>query len=484
MTFLFEVHPVRCFLKKNYGFETLDSVFVETSHKVLGLPKESDWVLYAPYSDKTLLRNVLTYNLAGKFGRYSPRTKYCELFINDDYRGVYVLVEKIKHDNHRVDIATLKPTELAGDSLTGGYILKIDRGYDGTNGFVSNYSKDGSVKIYPNSDINGYPINFVFVYPKPEDIKNEQKNYIHNYVSDFENTLKSSNFADPINGYAKYIDVASFVDHFLINEFSKNVDAYRLSAFFYKDKDSKGGKLTAGPVWDYDLTFGNADYYDGQLTTGWVYNIFPMVEQAPPPFWWKKLMTDPAFQNKLKCRWTQLRQNILNTDSINLFIDKNVALLSEAQQRNFSTFPILNQWIWPNNIVPGSYDGEITYFKNWISSRLIWMDSNLPGSGDCTTSTNQIEKENSWITVSPNPFFNQLDFSIATKITGKVDISIMDISGRKIAAITGHNAGEDLIHFYWNGKSASGNTIPEGLYIYTISINQQIIKTGKIVKAR
>ncbi|MFM2039455.1 MAG: hypothetical protein RLZZ493_44, partial [Bacteroidota bacterium] len=245
------------FPQKSYGFETrnTDGSILDTI--ILGMPIEHDWILYAPYNDKTCLRNNITYDLSSKMGHYAAKSKLCELVVNGQYQGIYYLMEKIKRDQNRVDIAKLLPTDNSGDELTGGYIFKIDKTTgNGNIAWTSNY---------PAAD--GSPINFQHHYPNPDEITFQQNAYIHAYVDSFENALNGPNFADPLIGYRKYIKHKSFIDFMLLNEISKNVDGYRLSSFLHKEKNSNGGELRMGPVWDFNLAWWNADYCNGNLST-------------------------------------------------------------------------------------------------------------------------------------------------------------------------------------------------------------------------
>ena len=224
--------------KTPYRFETVNEAGENNNVSLLGMPEENDWVLYAPWQDKSMIRNIITYRMSNDLGKYAPRTKFIELYLNDEYRGVYVLMEKIKRDANRVNISKLNPDEVTGDDLTGGYILKFDWFFTGDNlgGFESEI--DGNIYNYH--------------YPKPSDIVAEQENYIINYINDFETIMSSDQYADQFTGYPSVLNVDSFVDFILLQELAKNVDAYRLSTYIYKDKESVDNRLTAGPVWDFD----------------------------------------------------------------------------------------------------------------------------------------------------------------------------------------------------------------------------------------
>ena len=242
------------FPKKQYRLELQNEDGSNRNVSLLGMPKENDWILYAPYSDKSLIRNILAYKLARDMGYYAPRTKLCELILNGEYMGVYVLMEKIKRDKNRVNINSLNPDELEGEDLTGGYIIKIDRSQGDKSWF-------SPIRPIPNGQ---QQTEFVYEYPKSEDIVPEQEIYIREYITDFEQALNSPDFRDPNLGYKPYINVESFVDFLLLNEVTRNVDAYRLSTYMYKDKN---GPLTMGPIWDFNLAFGNADYCEGGSPT-------------------------------------------------------------------------------------------------------------------------------------------------------------------------------------------------------------------------
>ena len=245
------------FLKKSYGFETKSIDLVDMDVSLLGMPAETDWVLYAPYTDKTMIRDVFTYTMDASLGHYSPRCRYVELFLNGKYEGVYVLMEKIKRNTNRVDIAKLLITDTTGENLTGGYIIKIDKitGGGGGVGWYSDYSN-----VYGKT-------YYQYEYPKSNEITIEQKSYIQSYVRGMEKALYLEKFTGT-GSYHEYLNDSSFIDFMIINEFAKNVDGYRLSSYLYKGKNKM---MNCGPIWDFNLTYGNADYYNAWTTTGFQY---------------------------------------------------------------------------------------------------------------------------------------------------------------------------------------------------------------------
>lgn len=355
--------------KKSYGFETWDSINQEIDTGFLGLPPQSDWILNANYYDKTLMRNVLSYQLFNNMDHYAPRTRFCEVFLNGQYLGVYALMEKIKRDPNRVDIAKLNVWDTTGDQLTGGYIVKIDK-FTGSGG-------DGFYSNYPPSNTTGNDHIFVqYEYPNETEIQPAQKNYIQQYMDSFETALFSSNYQSPAIGFRRYAGERTFMDYMFLNELSKNVDGYRLSTYFYKDKQSKGGKLKAGPAWDYDIAWMNANYCEAQVDTGWAFNHDYVCAGDATPAYWERMMTDTLFREHARCRWFSLRLTTLNKDSLYAYIDSTVAYLNEAQQRNFVQWPILGVATWPEPTpLPQTYMEEIQRLKGWINDRLTWLDA-------------------------------------------------------------------------------------------------------------
>jgi hypothetical protein len=429
------------FPKKPYRIETVDSVGNNLNVSLLGMPRENDWVLHNPYSDKSLLRNVMAYKISNDIGVYASRTRLCELVVNYEYQGVYVLMEKIKRDNDRVNIAETDSNDVAGDSLTGGYILKLDKS-DGED--VGGWGSD-----------NG--IFYQYHYPKPRDILPQQETYIQNYMQDFEDIFDRANIDD----YLTVVDLQSFVDHFIVNEISRNIDAYRLSAYMYKDSDSRDGRLTMGPVWDFNLSFGNGNYYDGWETSGW--NLDHLIDETggdfSPPFWWGPIRNDDAFLNLLSQRWWTLRQTVLHTDAIMNYIDGIVDSLDEAQTRNFEKWQILGQYVWPNWFVADTYQEEIDFMKGWLNDRLIWMDSRIPKP----TNVEPIPDKFNLAQNYPNPFNPVTTIEFSLPVAEKVRLTIYDIAGREVLRLVDLNykAGIHEVDF-------DGEALASGIYFYRI----------------
>lgn len=455
------------FPKKQYALETQDTLGENLNVSLLGLPQENDWILYAPYSDKSLLRNVLAYKLSNDIGRYTSRTRFCELVLNGDYRGIYVLMEKIKRDRNRIDISRLNPDEISGDDLTGGYIIKIDK-WAGENigGWYSPFAP------YPGSSSG---IFYQYHYPKPDEIVYEQELYIQGVINSYESTMFGSGFADTVNGYHKYIDVGSFIDFFILNEIGKNVDGYRLSSFFYKDRDSIDSILYTGPIWDFNLAFGNADYYEGGSTSGWQVEINHQTQfvqwndQFKVPFWWEKLLMDEAFSNRLHCRWLELRDHEFTLMRMHAYIDSIVLVLDEAQQRNFQRWPILGTYVWPNLQVFDTYVEEVSYLKNWIHTRLLWMDTNMFGS--CASYTHKdtdiTPRVFSLAQNYPNPFNPLTKIKFSLPRGDKVKIELYNTIGQRVEILLNQpmKAGHHEIEF-------NAQNLSSGIYFYRIEAGE------------
>lgn len=365
-------HSSQGFPKKQYGVELRDSLGNSVNVPLLGMPSESDWVLNASFTDKTFLRNVLAFKLGNDMGRYASRTRFCEVVIDNEYMGLFILEEKVKRDKARVNIKKLETTDISGDALTGGYIMKIDRIDPGDKYFNSVFPS-----VYPKTPGQPSPITYVHVYPNAQNILPVQEDYIKNYITQFETSLSKSTYTDPFLGYYDFVDMDALVDYSLASEFVKTVDAYRLSAYMYKNRDSEGGKLVFGPMWDYDISFGLADYANAWLSSGWEADINPYEGIWSSPFWVKKIFADPVFKNKFAKRWSELKSTVFNVSAIISYLDKTILEITDARIRNFIRWPILGVYQWPEYYVGQTYEDEVLYLKGWIIRRYSWIDANL-----------------------------------------------------------------------------------------------------------
>lgn len=354
------------FPKVPYGFSTVDATGNDLDVSLLGYPEEHDWILLNPYNDKTFMRDVLIYDIARSLNWYASRTRFIELVIDKDYKGIYVLLEKVKRDDGRVDIAKMSSTMNSGDSLSGGYIFKIDKltGNSGLGWYTSNY--------------NVFLQNHV---PDWNQITPQQQSYLQGYVDSFEASLLSPFFTHPDSGYRHFANVYSFADYFILHEVSNNVDGYRLSTFIHKDRDSRCGRFTMGPLWDFNLSFGNANYCNGYEYQGW--QMYQGCGDGSS-YWINKMLQDSWFKNLLSCRYQQLRQGALSTNSLLARVDAYALQLKDAAVRDSTRWQTIGNWIWPNGWVASSWQGELDSMKVWMTHRMNWIDQNMfPSTTGC-----------------------------------------------------------------------------------------------------
>jgi hypothetical protein len=445
--------------KKTYKIHTLNAQFQKAEIALLGMPPEEDWILKGVYIDKSLIRDDFTYALSRQMGNYSSRTQFFELVVDGDYRGVYILTEKVKRDPYRINIAKLKEDEVTGNELTGGYIIKLD-GTEPTD--------EGWYSAYPSNATQDSSNFFIYEYPNPDSMPFQQKQYIKNYFDKLEYTFTTSWWNHPDTGYGKYIHIPSFVDNFIMNELSRNVDGYRKSTFFYKDRDDNGdGRLHSGPLWDYELGWGNCSYNGGNNAAGWQYQWYAYNNYVP--FWWWQFMADPAFKSQLKCRYTYLRSTVLSQANMFAYIDSMAARLGESQQRNFTKWPIMGTYIAPNPMpVPPDYDAEVARVKNWITNRLNWMDANMPGN--CTDiSVPEIDLGESSVMVFPNPFSSQFNIAYKLNSAARVKTELQNLLGETVLLIAeGEKSGGT-----WQQEVSAA--LPAGVYLLKMTVNEKVL---------
>ena len=407
------------FPKPGYSIEIRDEKGEGTDVSMFGLPPSDDWVLHGPYVDKSMLRNSLAHWLFRQAGRYSPRTKHFDLYINGVYRGVYVLIEKIKRGKYRVDVSKLKETDVSGDDVTGGYIWAFDKTGTNTGGAGS-----GSVNDEGFSTSDG--LNVILHYPKKDKIQKEQEDYLKKYLNDLEALFKNGGSG---NGYENYVDVGSALDYVLHQEVTNNADSYWCSFFLHKPKDSKGGKVTLGPPWDFNLAMSNGTSpenggnnggwngggwgggfgmggFGSSGTTGWQIENSQksgqgfMMSSLMAPKWLLGMWKDNTYQSELKARWAELRSGVWHTKTLDAYLDSMKTYLKNAADRNFKRWPNLGKASGQNDADPepmkycngssgggmgmamGGYnattwDGEVEHLRKKMKERMAWMDEQL-----------------------------------------------------------------------------------------------------------
>ena len=349
--------------KKPYGFTTLmEDDESNNNVNLLGMPSENDWVLNSLAYDPSMVRDYLSYTLSSNMGNYAPRVKYIEVIVNDDYKGVYILTEKIKRDSDRVNLTKIADFDNTAPEVTGGYIVKADK----ING------DDEVAWTMPNS--GGWETNFLHHYPKTEDITGQQADYIENIFYDLATQTNPANTSIS-DGYPSIIDIPSFVDYMIMAELASNPDAYQFSTFFHKDR---AGKLRAGPIWDYNLSFGNDLFVFGFDRS--FYDIWQFEFENTGAKFWKDLFQEDSFNCYIAKRWLELTaiNQPLNFVTISNLIDEYFNLLAESQERELQRWPPEDGW-------PTVADQEenIIEMKVWIENRINWMNNNIGSSDNC-----------------------------------------------------------------------------------------------------
>ncbi|MDD6210379.1 MAG: CotH kinase family protein [Bacteroidales bacterium] len=356
--------------KKPFSVRTQNEKGKKKEVSILGMGADSDWALLAPFSDKSMIRDVLTFDLARDYFDYTPTGKYCELVLEGVYQGIYIVAARVRRGTSRLNLP--EPGE-SGDALTGGYHLEIDRSWDDP-GFFSKYKpRDAYGKEKGNN------IYFQYKYPEKEDYDNgmqKQEQYIQDFINRFEDALNGDDFKDSVDGYRAFLDVTSTIDFIFTQEITRNVDGYRLSTPIYKYNNAKDSLLKFS-IWDFNISLGNANYMDGQYTTGWVYDNNRFDDANLVPFWFKRLMEDESFYHEMKERWSLYRSTNYSEENVHHKIDSLTNLLGEASVRNFEAWPILGKWVWPNAYVGNTWEGEINYLKGYITDRIHWIDEQL-----------------------------------------------------------------------------------------------------------
>ncbi len=327
-------------------------VKLDTASPVLDMPSHKDWVLLANYADKTLMRNAVGMELSRRAGLpWTPRLRFVEVYLNDEFLGNYQLGEKIEVAPERVAITEMSTSDISTPNLTGGYLLEAD--------FFE--------RIDPTTDrffttIEG--INFVMKSPSDSDVTNEQAKYIHQYTQDVETAILSRNY-DRDTGYPSLIDVDSLINWYLVQEVMKNVDSvFASSVYVVKDRNSK---MAMGPVWDFDFAAGNLDYEPlAMYPEGW----YVSAQSA----WFDYLMQDKAFKKQVKKRWDKIKKQMKKIDG---YVAELNSQLKYSQAENFKRWPILDTYVWPNAVVLGSHEAEVAYLTKWLKARVKWIDKNI-----------------------------------------------------------------------------------------------------------
>ena len=432
----------------------------------MGLPEENGFVLNAPFGDKSLMRNVLSYGLFDKIGHYSPRTRFVEVILNGDFQGLYVLTEKIKRDKNRVDIAKITPKDTTAEDISGGYLLRIDK-ISGMEPYE--YWESTVNPLFPDKN----KIIYQFFDPDYYELTLAQRDYVKGYMQEFDEALVGDNFKDPATGYRSYLDIPSFVDLMILNEFTKDVDAFRLSHYFYKQKVTKGGKLVSGPPWDYNLTFGNSDFTtDFHLPENWIHPHRVAI------YWWDRAMQDPWFANQLHCRWDELYETVMSPESMSAMIDSTYLALDRATERNFTRWPILGTYVWPNSFVGTSYGHEMGFLRIWIGDRLNWMNDRWGGM--CLVASDQAIQliSDPRLKVFPNPSdLSNTYLSLSHYSATELSIRLYDLSGKRVYQTEITYSGSEYAF-----PLPNLSFLPSGIYTLEVTDGQSLREITKLLK--
>ncbi len=344
--------------KRPYRIELRDAAGDDLGAALLGMPADADWVLHAPFTDKSLLRNKLFYDLGRELGLASPRAELCELYVNHDggpigpadLRGVYLLVERIEINPDRVAVAELSAGDDAPDHVSGGYLMK----------FEASVARPPIVPGFGSLEVFGAP-------------SAAQLAWLGAHLAAFRDVLGGQDFADPELGYAAWIDTPSFIDLLVINELSRDQDAYVRSAYFHKDR---GGLVTAGPLWDYNLVAGTGGYFDNTNTEGWQWQHR---YNAGEHGWFVRLMEDPAFAAAFAARWRALRAGLLSDAGIADRIERYAAPIGDAATRNFELWDNLGEQRVNGFESPTAptWAGQLEALRDWLRRRSAWIDAEL-----------------------------------------------------------------------------------------------------------
>ena len=302
--------------------------------EVLGMPEDKKWIFLAEYSDKTMMRNKIAFEMGYISDLdWTPASHFAEVFVNNEYNGTYNISQKVEESDYRVVI---------GDT---GYLLEIDD--------ITHIEAD---------DVTFYTGNFLINIKEPDlTVASSEYIYINDLINEFETVLMSDQFTNPTTGYASYIDIPSFIDWYLISEITKNQDSKEYSSIYLNV--IPGQKIKMGPLWDFDLAFGNVDYSECEFPTG-----FWVKDHA----WYSRLFEDPDFVDQIKARFTYFRNN---QDYILDKMDFYADYLSLAQEENNDKWNTIGTYVWPNPVVYNTYEEEVNHLKNWYNERMNWLDS-------------------------------------------------------------------------------------------------------------
>lgn len=430
--------------KKSYNIELKDMLGVTQDRSLLGMASHNDWVLAANYTDRSLIRNMFTYILARRSNTTAPDSRFVELVFDGDYMGVYQLIAKPRRDKDRINVE--KQEQFQTENITGGYIFKFDKPGNTYKSFKS---------------LSG--VNLYAVYPEYRDMSSEQINYINAYWDSIFVSQQDKFLLDSIKGYRNFIDIDSYLDFTIFNEICRNSDGFRFSTYMHKPANEK---MHYGPLWDFDLTYGNSSAQGGSSTSGWLHS-----QGSNAVCMQKSFFKDTLLVQQFRNRYKSLRQGMLSDAYLTYLADSIATSIKDATERNFKAWPYnghaMVSWVGtPTASTDASNDLE--YMKKWTTARLKWMDENIDKlyyplkvvvSQESKIATD--EPCSAWLTDGGRSLSV---YSPATMITS---IQIVSVSG-KVAATANVNCLE---------ADVSLNELTHGLYIAVLSLVDGSIQT-------
>ena len=375
--------------KKPYAFRTLKEAVLpddggdKKKVEILGMGKDNKWAFIAPWCDEVMFRDILSFDLARPWFDYVPHGRLCELFLDGTYYGVYALCERVSQGKQRLNLED--PGTRDGD-LTGDYLVEIDR--DDEPNYVSKHHPWADMEGY--DELYWYDIHYQYKFPDDDDwaeLPAGTRHALQQEIDNMEDSFLADDWQDPEGGYRNYIDETSFIDYLLSTEVAMNIDGYRLSTNFYKYSNTRAEETGIDPrwkmsLWDFNIAWGNANYYHGQETDKWHYamNLRDSYDGLQVPFYWHRMVSDTLFMQHVKERWQQYRQENYSDERLFATVDSLATLLTNggAADRNERAWGMYSRSsIWPLPFYAKSYDEALDYLKTWIVQRLAFMDKNL-----------------------------------------------------------------------------------------------------------